>query len=107
MLAVLAALMAGLCLTALALALWVWLAERFDPLSAALSIAGVAALAAVFFALAARATLGRLPLSDLAQEPARLAAAVKEDVQNLPPTVPLAAAGIAGLLLGLRLGRRR
>ena len=108
-LAVLAALFLAIALVCLTVAAGIWLAQLTSPLIAALSRAGGAALLGLICLwLSGRARRARRAnLRDLRQEAAQIAANLKGQAADLPPTISLGGAALVGLILGLKLLDRK
>ena len=106
---VLATLFFGLALASLVVALGIWLAQVTTPLAAALIIAaGAMVLGLVFlgaYGLTARRT--NPALAEMRREAGKLADFARSEVGATSPLTALASAGVAGLVLGLLLFRRR
>lgn len=90
----------------LALLLWLWLAREIGPEWAAVAIAAGAAIIAAILVFAARRAL-KVTTIDLGQERAKFVSTVSGEARKVPKSIPLAAAGLAGLVMGLRAGRRK
>lgn len=101
----LAGLLFAIAAVAAAVALGIWLARLTDPLSAALILAaGAAGLGLICLGVSAALRRRRAAaLSELRAEAERLAAHLKDEAGNLPPGLTLGAAGLIGLILGLRI----
>ncbi|MCB6179512.1 hypothetical protein LHP98_15420 [Rhodobacter sp. Har01] len=84
-----------------------WLATQVSPVQAALILSGGLAVLAVLFALLARGRRDDAGIDRVVQEVNRVVGAVEADMRERPLGLPLAGAGLAGLLLGLRLFGRR
>lgn len=105
----LAAVFLLIALASLAVAIGIWLARLTDPLSAALILAGGAAvLGLLSLWLSGVVRRGRRAgLHDIQLEATNLAASLKDEAAKLPPSVTLGAAGLAGLILGIKLFGRK
>lgn len=106
---VLAALFLLVAVVFLAVALWLWLAHLTNPIAAALILAGGSAvLALLSLWLSGVVRRAKTPgLSEMQHEAAKVAASLQAEAAKLPPTVTLGAAGLAGLVLGLKLFGRK
>ncbi|MBL4929907.1 phage holin family protein [Fuscibacter oryzae] len=104
-LAVLAALFLLISVASLAVALGIWLAQMTNPVAAALILSGGAlVLGLLFLWLSGVVRRGRgAGLQDMQAEAGKLASSLKDEAAKLPPSVTLGAAGLAGLVLGLKL----
>ncbi len=101
----LAAGLALIALLCLGLALWLWLCTKMTPIHAALVLAGVSAVLALIAGLcAALNARSRSPLQrELGDQAVALKTALKADLAEVPVGLPLAGAGLLGLVLGLKL----
>jgi hypothetical protein len=108
-LAVLAALFLLISVASLALALGIWLAHLTNPIAAALILSGGAlVLGLLTLWLSGVVRRGRSTgLHDIQAEASNLAASLKTEAAKLPPSVTLGAAGLAGLVLGIKLFGRK
>lgn len=105
----LAALFLAIAGVSLAVAAGIWLARLTDPLSAALILAGgslLLGLLCLWLAGAVRRRRNAI-LQEIRAEADTLATGLKAEAGNLPPSVTLGGAALAGLLLGIRLFGRK
>lgn len=106
---VLAALFLLISVASLAVALGIWLAHLTNPIAAALILSGGSLLLGLLTLwLSGVVRRGRSPgLDGMQAEAGRLASSLKGEAAKLPPSVTLGAAGLAGLILGIKLFDRK
>lgn len=105
----LAALFLLIALASLAVAIGIWLAHLTNPIAAALILSGGSLVVGLLMLwLSGVVRRGRNPVTqEIRAEAHSLASSLKTEAAQLPPSVTLGGAALAGLVLGIRLFGRK